>query len=104
MEGYQLTLFFQETQHHAHRPLADWLVETARKLGVAGCTVLRGEEGFGRSRRLHLARFFELAEQPVEVTMALSADELVRFMETLRTENVKVFYVKVPVEYGIVGD
>jgi hypothetical protein len=45
-----------------------------------------------------------LADQPLEVTMAVSAEEAVRLMTRLKQEKVHVFYVKAPIEFGVVGE
>ncbi|AKJ69787.1 hypothetical protein PATSB16_42120 [Pandoraea thiooxydans] len=103
MEGFQITLFFQENKRHKHQPLADWIVGEAKRLGIGGATVVHAAEGYGRGGRLHCARFFELAEQPVEVTLAVSPDEMERLFASLRAEKVEVFYVKVPIEYGMLS-
>nr|WP_242472648.1 DUF190 domain-containing protein [Rhodoferax fermentans] len=84
-------------------PLADWLIKAARDLGIAGGTVLAASEGLGHDKRLHSAHFFELADQPVEVTFALSELEVSALFALLAQENVRLFYTKVPVEYGVIG-
>jgi PII-like signaling protein len=104
MHGYQITFFTQQDRHQEGRPLADWLVETARDLGVRGATALLAAEGFGHHRRIHSARFFELADQPVEVTMVASVEEAERLFAHLRQHHVHVFYARSPVEFGTVGE
>jgi PII-like signaling protein len=104
MQGYQLTFFTQQDRKHGCLPLGDWLVQEARKLGVGGATLIAGGEGFGHGHKLHSAHFFELADQPIEVTMALSESEMERLFERLREESIKVFYVKTPIEFGMTGE
>jgi len=41
-----------------------------------------------------------LADQPLEVVAAVSAEEAQRLFERLRSEGVHVFYVKTPMEFG----
>ncbi|HET9614357.1 MAG TPA: DUF190 domain-containing protein, partial [Candidatus Limnocylindrales bacterium] len=43
-------------------PLADAIVGRLRELGVAGATVVRGIEGFGRNAHLHTAKILRLSE------------------------------------------
>lgn len=71
---------------------------------MRGATLVPAEEGFGHNGRLHAARFFELAEQPMEVAMALSEEESQRLFERLQAEDVHLFYVKAPVEFGTLGE
>ena len=103
MNGYQVTFFTQQDRRNHGLPLADWLLKAARGLGIAGGTVIAASEGMGHDRRLHSAHFFELADQPVEVTFALSEAEVAALFALLAQENVRLFYTKVPVEYGVVG-
>ena len=104
MQGFQITFFTQQDRRQEGRPLADWLVESARSLGVRGATAVVGAEGFGAHRRIHSARFFELAEQPVEVTMVATVEECERLFAHLRQHRVHVFYARTPVEFGTIGE
>lgn len=103
MNGFQLTLFMRQDQKLGHQPMSEWLLAEARLLGVGGATVFAAAEGFGRGGRLHAAHFFELADQPVEVVMALSADDAERYFERLKSEGVDLFYVMAPIEFGMSG-
>lgn len=104
MKGYQLTFFTQQDRKHNHMLLGEWLVQAAMKLDIAGATLIVAAEGFGHDRKLHSAHFFELADQPVEVTMAVSEQQAERMFEHLRQEGVQVFYVKTPIEFGMTGE
>ena len=103
-QGFQITFFTQQNRRHGNKPVAEYLVDIAHELGIRGCTLLMGSEGFGHDRHIHSWRFFELAEQPVEVILAISADEEQRLFTRLRAENIRVFYVKTAVEFGTLGD
>jgi len=104
MQGYQLTFFTQQDRMHGRHGLADWLVEEARRLGIGGATLIAAAEGFGHHGKMHSARFFELADQPLEVAMAVSAEEADRLFLRLREEGINIFYVKTPIEYGMTGE
>ena len=43
------------------------------------------------------------ADQPVEVTMAVSPAQCTALFERLEAEQANLFYVKTPVEFGVVG-
>jgi PII-like signaling protein len=101
VHGYQLTFFTQQDRRHGGLPLAQWLIEEARQLGLAGATMFAAAEGFGHQRKLHSAHFFELADQPIEVTMAVSSDDAERIFARLRDERVDVFYTLAAIEYGM---
>jgi len=103
MNGYQITFFTQQDRRHHGRPLADWLVRLAKEMDLHGATLIPASEGFGHHGRIHSAHFFELADQPLEVLMAVTADEAERLFERLKAEGVQLFYVKTPVEFGTLG-
>jgi PII-like signaling protein len=104
MKGFQITFFTQQNRRHHHKQLAEWLLLAARDLGIRGATILAASEGYGAHRRIHSAHFFELADQPQEVVMAVTEDEADRLFDFLRQEAVHVFYVKTPVEFGVLGE
>jgi uncharacterized protein len=104
MDGYQITFFTHQDRRHKGKPLGDWLVHLAQEMGLRGATLIAGGEGFGHRGRLHSAHFFELADQPVEVMVAVSHDEAARLFERLTTEGVHLFFVKTPVEFGVLGE
>jgi uncharacterized protein len=101
MKGYQLTFFLQQNRKHGHEPLGEWLLQAARKLGIGGATLISATEGFGHHHKIHSAHFFELADQPLEVTMALNETDTARVFQLLRDESVDVFYVKTAIEFGM---
>lgn len=103
MQGFQVTFFTQEDRRQADKPMAQWLMDLAQGLGISGATSVVGKESFGQHHRLHSRRFFELAEQPIEVTMAVSALEIQQLFQCLRESKVELFYVVSAVEFGTTG-
>ena len=98
--GYQLTFFtLQERLHHG-KPLAHWLVEEARAMGIGGATLVAASEGLGHDGRIHAMHLFNLSEQPLEVMLVVTEEEANRVFERLEAEKLKVFYSKIPVEFG----
>lgn len=104
MKGYQLTFYTLQSYTHGHRPVHQWLMELAKSMEIRGATVLTAQEGIGSHHRLHSARFFELAEQPIEVVMAVSESECDNILARLRQESgLRIFYSRTPIEYGTIG-
>ena len=66
--------------------------------------MIAGAEGFGHDRKIRSSHFFELTDQPLEVTMAVSSTDADRLFALLREEEVNIFYVKAPIEFGMTGD
>src|SRR5688500_14811089 len=105
MNGIYLKFYVQEKRHH-HSILAyEWLLEEAKKLGIHGGSAFRAIAGYGRHGKLHEEHFFELAgDVSVEVGFALTDEEGRRLLDHLAGEKLKLFYIKVPLEMGVVGD
>lgn len=61
-EAQLLRIFIGESDKVHGRPLYEVIVESARKRGMAGATVLRGLMGFGADSRMHTARILRLSE------------------------------------------
>ena len=104
MHGYQLVFFTQLKRTHGLLSIAEWLTKEAKQQGVSGVTVSVAQGGYGRDGKYQSARFFETGEQPIEVTMALSADKTDELFTRISKEGLKVFYMKTPIEYGITGE
>lgn len=103
MKGFQVTFFTGEGRHHGREPMGQWLMATIRSLGISGATMSVGVEGVGRDGKLHSAHFFELADQPLEVTVAVTDAQCEQLFASLEQTQADVFYVKTPVEFGVIG-
>jgi PII-like signaling protein len=61
-------------------------VETLRREGLAGATVLRGIEGFGKSSRLHAAHILRLSDDlPLILECVDTAEKIEAVLPTLDT-------------------
>ena len=68
--GTRLTVFLTEDDRVAHHPVYELLVRRAREQHMAGATVWRGIEGFGRSGQIRTLRFPDaVAGLPVAVEL-----------------------------------
>ncbi|MEX0991715.1 MAG: DUF190 domain-containing protein [Actinomycetota bacterium] len=76
-EGKLLRIFIGESDHWDHKPLYEEIVRRARAEGLAGATVLRGIEGFGKSSRLHTTRLLSMSEDlPVVIELVDTAERI----------------------------
>ncbi len=100
MMGYQVNFYTLQNRKHQHQPVSEWLVDKAQVMGIRGATVLHGDESFGSDGRIHAARFFEQAEQPMIVVMVMSETQCAQFFELIRSSALNVFYTRTAVEYG----
>jgi PII-like signaling protein len=103
MHGHQLTFFTQQDRLHGREPLAQWLLAQARLLGIRGATLNGSLQGLGHDGHLHAVTMFDLGDQPVQVTMIVSASEDARLFAHLRSSGVQVFYMRSAVEFGTLG-
>ncbi|MGK5595414.1 MAG: DUF190 domain-containing protein [Parachlamydiaceae bacterium] len=104
MKGIQLKFYVHEHSQHQGFLLYEWLIEKAKGMGVQGGSVFRAIEGFGRDGIVYEERFFELASNvPVEIVFISDEAKSEQLMEFLKKEGLKLFYVKIPVEYGFLN-
>lgn len=79
-----LRIFIGESDTYDGRPLYQAIVETLRREGLAGATVLRGIEGFGKSSRLHTAHILRLSEDlPIVIECVDTDDKIEAVLPTL---------------------
>jgi PII-like signaling protein len=79
-----LRIFIGESDTHEGRPVYQAIVETLRREGLAGATVLRGIEGFGKSSRLHTAHILRLSEDlPIVIECVDTAERIEAILPTL---------------------
>lgn len=105
MQGVYLKFYVQEKRRHHGLLAYEWLLEQTQKLGLHGGSAFRAIAGYGRHGRLHEEHFFELAgDLSVEVGFALTEEEAQRLLAHLAGEKLRLFYIKLPLEMGMVGD
>lgn len=106
MKGTLLRFYVHENRRHRHRLLYEWLLEQAKALGIHGGSAFRAIAGYGRHGVLHEERFFELAgDLTVEIDFAVGDDDAQRLLDRVAAERISIFYVRLPIEYGMIeGD
>jgi PII-like signaling protein len=104
MQGQFCRFYVHESDRHHGRPLWEWLLEQANKLGVRGGSAFKATAGFGRHHVLHENHFFELAGTlTVEVEFVVTDQEARQLLELLSREQVSVFYALFPARFGVTG-
>ncbi|MGU7773688.1 DUF190 domain-containing protein [Burkholderia sp. MR1-5-21] len=96
--------FYVHEHHRLHwKPLWEWLLEEASRMGVAGGSAFRAMAGFGQHRVLHEARFFELqGSMTIEVEFVVTDEEAQRLLERVGQEKVRVCYAMIPARFGVI--
>ncbi|CAH2801770.1 MAG: FIG00453397: hypothetical protein [uncultured Caballeronia sp.] len=103
MNGYQLTFYTEQNRKCGHLTFCEWLLQEVRKRGIRGAMVTSAAEGIGHAGAHHAAHILKLADQLGQVILVVTehkADEL----EAVRATNVHVFYTRVPIEFGLLGE
>jgi uncharacterized protein len=103
MQGYQLSFITELNRRIEGQQPMEWLMQQAKLLGISGVTTFAGVESFGSHGRRHSARFFELADQPIEIMMAVSQDQAASLFNKINATETRLFYIKMPIEYGELG-
>lgn len=103
MNGYQLTFYTEKNRRHGHQTVSEWLLQKIRELGICGATVINCAEGIGHAGARHAAHLLKLTDQPLQIILAVTAEEADQLLEIVRTEQIHVFYVRYPVEFGMIA-
>ena len=104
MKGVFLRFYMLESHRHRHLLLHEWLLQEARKLGIHGGTVFRAVAGFGHHGKLHFQHFYELAgELTMQIDFVVSEQEADALMELVRREEIRLFYLRLPAEFGVIN-
>jgi uncharacterized protein len=83
-EGHLLRIFIGESDRHDGTLLYEWILQQARKHGLAGATVLRGIAGFGAHSRVHTARILRLSEDlPIIVEIVDTLGKIDAFLPVI---------------------
>jgi PII-like signaling protein len=98
-----LRIYIGEADAFEGRPLYQAIVEILRSEGLAGATVLRGIEGFGKSSLLHTATVLRLSEdlpiliecvdthEKIEAVLPVLDDMIEEGLVTIEKVDVRVY-------------
>jgi PII-like signaling protein len=77
-EATRLTIFVKESDQWHHRPVYTEIVHRAHQAGLAGASVFRGIEGFGKSSHIHTTRILSLSEDLPAAVIIVDVEEKIR--------------------------
>ncbi|RPF28035.1 DUF190 domain-containing protein [Georgenia muralis] len=90
----RLTVLVGESDQWHHRPVYAEIVHRAHDAGLAGASVFRGLEGFGRFHKIHTSRILSLSEDlPLSIVIIDEEAKIRAFLPRLDevvTEGVAV--------------
>ena len=76
--GKLLRIYIGANDRYGSIPMYEALIEQAKKMGLAGCTIVRGVQGFGASHDIHKARILRLSENLPLLIEIVDTDERIR--------------------------
>lgn len=83
--GTRIVVFLSEDDRSSHHALHEELVKRARQGGMAGATVWRGIEGFGRSGHFRTSRFPDAnIGLPVAVELVDTPERIESFLSVVK--------------------
>jgi uncharacterized protein len=95
----RLTIVVGEADQAHHRPMYTEVVHRAHAAGLAGASVFRGVEGYGRSNHIHTTRLLSLSEDLPVAIVIVDTDERIRdFLRELDDLGIEGLVLLEPVE------
>lgn len=95
----RLTVMVGESDQAHHHPVYTEIVHRAHRAGLAGASVFRGIEGYGKSNHIHTTRLLSLSEDlPVAVVIVDTDDRIRSFLPELEDLEIQGLVLLEPVE------
>ncbi len=83
-DGKRLKIFVGENHRHKGVPLFEAIIRKAIEQGLAGATIIKGVESFGRHHEIHTTKILRLAEDmPMVIEIVDSRERIDAFLPCL---------------------
>lgn len=99
MKGYELTFMAPRSRRWRGESVLDAVVRLAKAQGVTRHTRRTDTESVGAGGRSHSAHFFELADEPEEVSFILANGKSDALMQAVQAEGLCVFCIRREIEF-----
>jgi len=99
MKGYEITFMAPRSRRQHGEPVLDAVVRIAQAHGVTRHTRRTDTESVGAGGRSHSAHFFELADEPEEVSFILVNGKTDELMRAVDAEGLCVFCIRREIEF-----
>jgi len=95
--GKLLRIFIGESDRYDGKPLHEAIMMLAREKGLAGCTAVKGFEGFGAASRIHTTKILRLSEDlPIIIEIVDSEEKIDAFLPLLAHSSREAFHRSYP--------
>ena len=88
-KGQLLRIFIGESDRSEGHPLYEAILNEARRLNMAGATVLKGVMGFGASSRIHTTKVLRLSEDLPMVIEIIDKKDRINLLMPYLDKHVK---------------
>ena len=102
-QGWELIFMAPRSRRHAGEPVLDAVVGLAAAQGLTHYTRRTDTEGAGAGGRVHSAHFFDLADEPEELTFVATEPQAAALLAAVERAGLQVFALRRLVEYVQLG-
>lgn len=99
MKGCELTFMAPRSRRHRGESVLDAVVRIARAHGVIRHTRRTNTESVGAGGHSHSAHFFELADEPEEVSFILENGKTDELLQAVHDASLYVFCIRREIEF-----
>lgn len=99
MKGFELSFMAPRSRRHHGESVIDAVVRLAKANGITRHTRRTNTESVGLGGQSHSAHFFELADEPEEVSFILVNGQTDELMQAVHAEGLRVFCVRREIEF-----
>lgn len=91
-------IYFNEDNLYLEQPLADYLLQEAKKANLQGATIFRGVMGFGSHHKIHSTSLLRLTESlPLVLEIMDGEEQLLDLVQKLKPALQECLIIKIPV-------
>lgn len=103
MNGFEIICMAPASRRHKGELVLERILQIAKDLGINRYTRRANNESVGLDGRYHSVHFFELADEPEELSFILNEDQADGLLKRIAAENLPVFCLRRSLEFFYFG-